>query len=141
MPRIRTAGVIATTIALALALSGCSVITAFEPHVSSEIYDTAKDMKAANTAVFGSPEFVPDDATIIRVDYDTQDGSAIMTYTSKTHVAPGTCAKEVPVPKPTIQDSWWPVDGLPAKAGDCGGGWSGFAIGDQVFAAKAPHAS
>ncbi|MEV8212663.1 hypothetical protein [Leifsonia sp. NPDC077715] len=138
---MRTAGVIATTITLALALSGCSVITAFEPHVSAEIYDTAKDMKAADTAVFGSPTFVPDDATIIRVDYDTQDGSAIMTYASKTHVAPGTCAKEVPVPKPTIQDSWWPVDGLPAKAGDCGGGWSAFAIGDQVYAAKASHSS
>ena len=55
VPRIRTAGVIATTTALALALSGCSVITAFEPHVESEIYDTAKDMKAADTAVFGSP--------------------------------------------------------------------------------------
>jgi len=138
VPRMRTAGVIATTITLALALSGCSVITAFEPHVSSEIYDTAKDMKAANTKAFGSPTFVPDDATIIRVDYDTQDGSAIMTYTSKMHVAPGTCAKEVPVPKPTIQDSWWPVDGLPADASGCPGGWSAFAIGQQVWAAKAP---
>ncbi|WP_431218655.1 hypothetical protein [Leifsonia xyli] len=139
MPRIRTAGVIATTSALALALSGCSVVGAFGPHVSAEIFDTAKEMKAANTAVFGSPKFVPDDATIIRVDYDTSDGSAIMTYSSKAHVAPGTCATEVPMPKPTIQDSWWPVDGLPAKAGDCGGGWSGFAIGDQVYAAKAPN--
>jgi hypothetical protein len=137
VPRIRTVGVIATTSALALALSGCSVLTAFEPHVSAEIFDTAKDMKAANTAVFGSPSFVPEDAAIIRVDYDTHDGSAIMTYTSKTHLLPNTCTKETVVPKPTIQDSWWPVDGLPAKAGDCGGGWSAFAIGDQVWAAKA----
>ena len=137
MPRIRTAGVIATVSALALALSGCSVVTAFEPHVSSEIYDTAKDMKASNTRVFGSPGFVPDDATIFRVDYDTQNGTAIMTYTSKSHVVPGSCDKVTATPKPTIQDSWWPVDGLPAQAGDCGGGWSAFAIGDQVYAAKA----
>lgn len=137
MPRIRTVGILATMSALVVALSGCSVLTAFEPHVSAEIFDTAKEMKATNTAVFGSPSFVPDDATIIRVDYDTQDGSAIMTYTSKAHVAPNTCAKQTTVPKPTIQDSWWPVDGLPATAGDCGGGWSAFAIGDQVWAAKA----
>ena len=138
MPRIRTAGVIATTSALALALSGCSVLTAFEPHVSAEIFDTAKDMKAANTAVFGSPSFVPDDATVIRIDYDTQDGSAIMTYTSKAHLVPGVCKSEVNVPKPTIQDSWWPVDGLPPKASGCPGGWSAFTVGDQVWAAKAP---
>jgi hypothetical protein len=137
VPRIRTVGVIATTSALALALSGCSALTAFGPHVSADIFDTAKDMKAAKTAVFGSPSFVPDDATIIRIDYDTQDGSAIMTYTSKTHLAPNTCTKQTVVPKPSIQDSWWPVDGLPATAGDCGGGWSAFAIGDQVWAAKA----
>ncbi|WP_374009748.1 hypothetical protein [Leifsonia sp. LS-T14] len=137
MPRIRTIGVIATMSAIAVALSGCSVLTAFEPHVSAEIFDSAKEMKATNTAVFGSPSFVPDDATIIRVDYDTQNGSAILTYTSKTHLAPGTCTKETTAPKPAIQDSWWPVDGIPAKAGDCGDGWSVFAIGDQVWAAKA----
>jgi hypothetical protein len=137
VPRIRTAGLIATTSALALALSGCSVLTAFAPHVDSAIYDDAKTMKAANTAVFGSPGFVPDDATVIRVDYDTQDGSAIMTYSSKAHFAPSTCAKEAAVPKPTIQDSWWPIDGIPAKGVDCSGGWSAFLIGDQVWAAKA----
>jgi hypothetical protein len=137
VPRIRTAGVIATTSALALALSGCSVVSAFEPHVDSAIWDTAKDMKASDTAVFGSPSFIPDDATIIRVDYDTQAGTAILTYTSKTHLVPNVCTKEVPAPKPAIQDSWWPVDGLPAKAAGCPGGWSAFAIGDQVWAAKA----
>ncbi|RDV43801.1 hypothetical protein DOE76_16265 [Leifsonia sp. ku-ls] len=138
MPRIRTAGVIATTSLLALTLSGCSVVSAFEPHVQSEIFDTAKDMKAAGTAAFGSPGFVPDDATIIRVDYDRQDGSAILTYTSPTLLKPDTCKEIVAVPKPTIQDSWWPVDGLPAQANGCPGGWSAFAIGQQVWAAKAP---
>ncbi|MGO4592972.1 hypothetical protein AB4Z18_04025 [Leifsonia sp. 2TAF2] len=138
MPRIRTAGVIATTSALALALSGCSVVSAFEPHVDSAIWDTAKEMKASDTAVFGSPTFIPDDATIIRVDYDTQAGTAILTYTSKTHVIPKVCTKSVPMPKPDIQDSWWPVDGLPPKASGCPGGWSAFTVGDQVWAAKAP---
>ncbi|MDR6613971.1 hypothetical protein [Leifsonia sp. 1010] len=138
MPRIRTAGVIATTSALALALSGCSVLTAFEPHVDSAIWDTAKEMKASNTALFGSPTFVPDDATVIRVDYDTQNGSAIMTYTSHTRVAPNTCQKDTAIPKPAIEDSWWPVQGIPDKASDCGGGWVAFAVGDQVWAAKAP---
>jgi hypothetical protein len=139
MPRIRTAGVVATVSALALALSGCSALSAFEPHVQSAIFDSAKEMKASGTAAFGSPDFVPDDATIIRVDYDTQDGSAILTYTSKTLLAPGTCPKQVPTAKPTIQDSWWPVEGIPATSAGCSGGWSAFAIGSQVWASKAPR--
>jgi hypothetical protein len=137
VPRIRTAGVIATISLLALTLSGCSVVSAFEPHVESEIFDTAKDMNAAGTSAFGSPAFVPDDATIIRVDYDRQNGSAILTYTSPTLLKPDVCKAKVAVPKPAIQDSWWPVDGLPADAAGCPGGWSAFAIGQQVWAAKA----
>jgi len=140
VPRTRIAGVLATTSVLALALSGCSVASALGPQVESGIWDTAKDMKASDTAVFGSPKFIPDDATVIRVDYDTHNGTAIMTYTSHAHVAPNTCQKDTAVPKAAIQDSWWPVDGLPAKASDCGGGWSAFAIGDQVWAAKAAPA-
>lgn len=137
MPRIRTAGVIATISLLALTLSGCSVVSAFEPHVEADIFDTAKDMKAAGTSAFGSPGFVPDDATIIRVDYDRQNGSAILTYGAKSIIKPNVCTTEVPVPKPPIQDSWWPVDGLPPKAYRCPGGWTAFNIGEQVWAAKA----
>ena len=135
MPRIRTAGVIATMSALALALSGCSVLTAFSPHVESEIFDTAKDMKAAKTSTFGSPTFVPDDATIIRVDYDTQGKGAILTYTSKTHFKAGTCTKAVKMQKPEIQDSWWPATGVPEQGVSCPGGWTAFAAGDQIYAA------
>jgi len=138
VPRTRTAGVIATTSLLALALSGCSVVSAFTPHVEAEIFDTAKDMKASGTSAFGSPGFIPDDATIIRVDFDRQNGSAILTYTSPTIVVPKVCTKETAVPKPPIEDSWWPVDGLPAKAYGCPNGWTVFNIGQQVWAAKAP---
>lgn len=137
MPRIRIAGVIASTSLLALTLTGCSVANAFGPPIQSEIFDTAKDMKASGTSAFGSPGFVPDDATIIRVDYDRQNGTAILTYTSPTLLKPDVCTKKVPVPKPAIQDSWWPVDGLPPEASGCPGGWSAFAIGQQVWAAKA----
>jgi hypothetical protein len=138
VPRIRTAGVIATTSALALALSGCSVLTAFEPHVDSAIWDTAKEMKASNTALIGSPTFVPDDATIIRVDYDTQNGSAIMTYTSKTLLTPNVCSGSVATPKPPIEDSWWPVQGIPPESSKCPNGWAAFGIGQQVWAVKSP---
>lgn len=135
MPRFRTAGLAVAASAAALALSGCSVVAAFTPHVDAEIYDSAKEFKAADTAVFGSPTFVPDDATIIRVDYDTESGAAILTYTSPTLLAKDVCSGETATPKPAIQDSWWPVDGIPEKASTCPGGWSAFAIGQQVFAA------
>ncbi len=136
MPRTRSAGLlVVSAAALVLTLSGCSVLSAFTPHVEAEIYDSAKEFTAAKTVAFGSPSFVPADATIIRVDYDTETKGAIMTYTSKTHYVKGTCTKETGIPKPDIKDSWWPVDGFPATAVSCPGGWSAFTIGDQVYAA------
>ena len=135
MTRARTALLVASASAVALVLSGCSVITAFTPHVDGAIYDSAKDLTASSTAAFGSPRFIPDDATLIRVDYDTKGGGAILTYASKTHFAPGTCTTPAPIPKPTVQDSWWPSDGLPASGFRCPGGWSAFLVGDQVYAA------
>ncbi|MGJ4844528.1 hypothetical protein [Leifsonia sp. Le1] len=135
MHRIRLVGLAASAAVLAVTLSGCSVVAAFVPHVDAAIYDSAKEFKAASTAAFGSPTFVPDDATIIRVDYDTKGAGAILTYASKTHFVAGTCEKPAPIPKPTVKDSWWPVDGIPAQGVSCPGGWTAFLIGDQVYAA------
>ncbi|WP_313546727.1 hypothetical protein [Leifsonia aquatica] len=135
MPRPRTVGLIAAASAAALALSGCSVVEAFSPHVDAQIFDNAKEFKAAKVSTFGSPTFVPDDATIIRVDYDTQTGAAILTYTSPSMVPQGACSGEGPTPRPDIQDSWWPVDGIPEKSATCPGGWFAFNIGQQVWAA------
>ncbi|GAA0438295.1 hypothetical protein [Leifsonia naganoensis] len=134
MPRPRTVGLIAAASAAALVLSGCSVVEAFSPHVDAQIFDTAKEFKAAKVSTFGSPTFVPDDATIIRVDYDTQTGAAILTYTSPTILAKDVCSGGGPTPKPGIQDSWWPVDGIPEKSTTCPGGWSVFSLGQQVWA-------
>jgi hypothetical protein len=138
VPRFRIAGLAVAVTASALALSGCSVVAAFSPHVDAQIYDSAKEFTASDTAAFGSPRFVPDDATIIRVDYDTQTGAAMMTYTSPTLLAKGVCSGDAAIPKPSIADSWWPVDGFPEKATSCPGGWSAFAIGQQVYAAMSP---
>ncbi|WP_158865500.1 hypothetical protein [Leifsonia sp. AG29] len=141
MSRIRTAGLVASGASIVLALSGCSVVSAFTPHVQSGIYDTAKEFRAADQKAFGSPSFVPDDATIVRVDWDTQAGTAILTYSSKTHFVTGTCTAPAPVPKAPLADSWWPVDGFPAQGVQCPGGWTAFLIGDQVYAAKGSASS
>ena len=112
MPRTRRLAVAVAAVPLVVALSGCSVVSAFTPHVEPAIYDTAKDFNAANTSSIGSPSFVPDDATVIRVDYDTHTGEAIMTYTSATLLKKDVCKESnAPAPKPTIQDSWWPISG------------------------------
>lgn len=137
MPPSRRVRLAVAVVPCLLMLSGCSVVSVFTPHVEPAIFDTAKAFKAANTSAYGSPAFVPDDATIIRVDYDPQNGEAIMTYASKTHLAEGACTGETAIPKPGIQDSWWPTTNLPPKGVSCAGGWSTFAIGDQVYAARA----
>ncbi|WP_348788620.1 hypothetical protein [Leifsonia sp. NPDC080035] len=136
MPRSRRAGIALTVVPLAFALSGCSVVAAFTPHVEPAIYDTAKEFKAADTSPIGSPTFIPDDATVIRVDYDTETGAAIMTYASKKLLVDGVCKTQTTAPKPTIDDSWWPVTGIPSTASKCADGWSAFAIGSQVYAAR-----
>lgn len=138
MPRTRRPGLVLAAVPLVAALSGCSVVTAFAPHVEPAIYDTAKTFDAANTTNIGSPSFVPDDATVIRVDHDTQTGEAIMTYTSPTLLKQDTCTvTKTAAPKPTIQDSWWPISGIPTDASySCPGGWSAFHIGESVYAIR-----
>ncbi|MFF1574779.1 hypothetical protein ACFVWR_18720 [Leifsonia sp. NPDC058292] len=134
MHRVRLVGLALSVSAVAASLTGCSVIAAFTPHVDSAIYADAKEFTATATSAFGSPAFVPDDATIIRVDYDTQGKGAILTYTSKTHFKAGTCTKATKMQKPDIQDSWWPVNGIPDQGVSCPAGWTAFAAGDQIYA-------
>ena len=142
MPRTRRLAVAVAAVPLVVALSGCSVVAAFTPHVTPAIYDTAKEFNAANTKSIGSPSFVPDDATVIRVDYDTHTGEAIMTYASPTLLKKDVCKQtNSPAPKPTIQDSWWPISGIPATASSCPGGWSAFAIGQQLYAVRPASAA
>jgi hypothetical protein len=133
--RVRLAGLAASFAAVAVTLTGCSVIGAFTPHVDSAIYADAKEFTASATSAFGSPTFLPDDATIIRVDYDTQGKGAILTYSSKTHFKAGTCTAATKMLKPEIQDSWWPSAGVPDQGVSCPGGWTAFANGDQIYAA------
>ena len=139
MPRTRRFGLAVAAVPLVAALSGCSVVAAFTPHVEPAIYDTAKAFDAANTNRIGSPSFVPDDATVIRVDYDTQTGEAIMTYTSPTVLKKDVCKlTKVAPPQPTIQDSWWPISGIPTNASySCPGGWSAFTVAPtQLYAVR-----
>ncbi len=121
---------------LAAALGGCAALQSLSPSVSSDIFASKTDFTTAATAAFGSPTWLPDDATTIRVDYMKDGSAAILTYTSKKHFAPGTCTASAPVPKPPIQDSWWPSDTVAKTALACAGGWRTFLIGDQVYAAK-----
>ena len=138
MPRTRRLGFAVAAVPLVAALSGCSVVAAFTPHVEPAIYDTAKELKASKNTTIGATPFVPDDATVIRIDYDTQTGEAIMTYASPTLIKPDVCKLTTKAPaKPTIQDSWWPISSVPTNASySCPGGWSAFAIGQQVFAVR-----
>jgi hypothetical protein len=138
---VKPARIVTASVAGALlvsALSGCAAVQSFSPSVSSDIFASKKDFTTAATKAFGSPSWLPDDATTIRVDYEGDGGAAILTYTSKKHFAPGKCTAAAAVPKPPIQDSWWPVDTVPKAAVSCGGGWHAFTLGDQVYAAKGP---
>jgi len=138
VPRTRRLGLAIAAVPLVAALSGCSVVAAFTPHVEPAIYDTAKELTAAKSTTIGSTSFVPDDATVIRVDYDSQSREAIMTFTSPTLLRPNICTASTSAPpKPTIQDSWWPISGIPTNASfTCPGGWIAFTIGQQVYAVR-----
>jgi len=132
---------VAASALLITTLGGCAAIQSFSPNVASDIFASKSDFTPAATTAFGSPTWLADDATTIRVDYDKNAGTAILTYTSKKHFAPGTCTASAAVPKPPIQDSWWPVDTVPASAVSCTGGWRAFLLGDQVYAAKGQPSS
>ena len=136
MKPARIAFAFAASTLLVATLGGCATLQSLSPSVSSDIFAAKSDFTTAATAAFGSPAWLPADATSIRVDYRTDGSAAILTYTSKKHFADGACTGSAPVPKPPIQDSWWPVDTVPASAVSCAGGWHAFFLGDQVYAAK-----
>ena len=131
--RFRTLAVVVPTTALIVtALAGCTALQTFAPTVTSDIFTDTKDMAKNAPAGFTAPTWVPADATVIRVDFSTAGDGAMIMYTSKTHFADGTCTAKTAIPKPTIQDTWWP-DKVPADAQSCPGGWAAFAVGDQVY--------
>ena len=141
MKSARIALAATASVLLVASLGGCAAFQSLSSNVASDIFASKADFTPSATSAFGSPTWLPDDATTIRVDYDRNAGTAILTYTSAKHFAPGTCTASSPVPKPPIQDSWWPVDTVPATAVSCTGGWKAFVLGNQVYAAKGAPAS
>lgn len=119
---------------LVIGLSGCALVATVSPDVDSQLLPDTSALHTAAPVAYPTPRFVPSDATMIRIDYDTRSGTAIMTYTSEKHTTAGACTGGVHTPTPPLQDTWWPVTGIPHTSSACAGGWSVFTIGNQVFA-------
>lgn len=101
VPQVAIAG-----LAVAAALSGCSLVDAITPPVKAAIYTTAAEAKASDAPV-PVPAWMPDDATMIRIKTNTKTGDTIMQFTAASQLIGGACDATMAERLPPMQDTWW----------------------------------
>jgi len=129
-----TASIAAAGVAL-VALTGCGTLDAFATlgnPVGRGLYETATTFEKTETAKTLSSDWLPDDASRVRLTY-RHDGSAALLMFTTTQSLDELCKPANTVPVPALEDSWWPQT-LPDTAYLCGDRWTAFADGGTVYA-------
>ena len=129
-----TASTAAAGVAL-VALTGCGTLDAFATlgnPVGRGLYETATTFEKTETAKTLSSDWLPDDASRVRLTY-RHDGSAALLMFTTAQSLDELCKPANTVPVPALEDSWWPQT-LPDTAYLCGDRWTAFADGGTVYA-------
>ncbi|GAA2240521.1 hypothetical protein GCM10009851_27380 [Herbiconiux moechotypicola] len=126
----------ATAAALAVALSGCSLMNAITPPVETALYPTMTDATGPD-ATLAVPSWVPSDALNIQIKENTETGESILQFGQPTPVTTPIgqpCDASVADQRPTMQDTWWPQS-IAYDQVVCDGDWHIFlTYGVQYFA-------
>ncbi|QWT23978.1 hypothetical protein KPL76_00555 [Subtercola sp. PAMC28395] len=119
--------------ASALMLSACSVAQVVAPPFAGAIYATPADASGAPSNV-ALPDWVPADATLIRIKTDETKHASIMTFTVTTPAPIGQpCSADMSAQLPQLIESWWPPT-VPAEGVTCSGAWHIFTPANYVYA-------
>ena len=135
-------------LALPVLLSGCALANAVNPPVSQAVYATVPDAaKAADTLAI--PDWVPADASMIRIKTDLVELDKIMVFTvpaqplpegSDPNAAPPQivlgeeCKGKAADNRPQLDDSWWISGIADGTAISCAGDWRIIVSNQQVWA-------
>lgn len=133
--RIATTALLLVTVPV---LCSCSSLSLVFGSTESGALAGIDDFRADDT--LAAPSWVPDDASAIRYTTDVTNHASILTFTSATHFAQGTCdvmsagaSESTAASGAPLDDSWWP-DKLPSSLFTCDDGWTAFADGDTIYA-------
>lgn len=110
-------GAILLTLSL---LAGCQALGINEQYGAE--YATLSDAEASWDDAH-IPDLVPDDATRVRIGYNTIEEGAMLTFESEGGITAGYCEPADVDREPAFEPSWWPEGELPADGYTCGD-WS-----------------
>ncbi|UCR88691.1 hypothetical protein [Mycetocola spongiae] len=123
-------GIAATTLG-AVALSGCAALAPLTKEAHNGIYNNLGEYTAAKLP-FPDTEWIPEDASNIRVKYRGDRDGALLMYHSAQEVTHEGCALAATPDSPALNESWWPDD-IPEESLNCGD-WSIFKVGETTYA-------
>jgi hypothetical protein len=124
--RILAGATLALTIPL---LAGCQAFGINEQYGAD--YANLADAKEGWDAPH-IPNLVPDDATDIRVAYNTVDTGALLAFTSEGGITADYCEPGTVDSEPAFEPGWWPEEPLPGEGFICGD-WTGVEVGGEFI--------
>ena len=111
----------------AVSLSGCSIIEELALHEKELAFETWDDAPTRGDLAFVPAEFIPHDASDLRIRTETDGTGKLYAFETETALDPELCTASVIEGKPTLDASWWP-DEVPVDGWMCAPEWRVFEV-------------
>ncbi len=122
-------GLVVPVTALAMALlSGCAVVDQFASHEREQVFASRADAPGDAGPAFDPADFIPVDATQLRMRVITDGPGRLLRFTTETAIDAfdsALCTQGNLAGAPTLDASWWPVE-VPEAGTVCTPGWQVF---------------
>jgi uncharacterized protein YceK len=129
---LRTSALAVLTLTVFASLSGCAVVAAYTADSPRAVYPTWDAAKHSGDPVVHAANFVPHDATDLRVA-STEDGrSAVLSFTPSDSIELTGCSPSPISGHPSVTSTWWP-DKESESGWICTSGWHVFEQDGTVF--------
>lgn len=130
MKRALAAAAAVATVAL---LSGCATFEEYALHEKELSYETWADAPTRGDLAFVPADFVPHDATDLRIRTQTNGSGKLYRFESVEGLDTEVCTPS-PIEKITSLDAgWWP-DEVPAEGTMCAPDWNVFEVDGVTYA-------
>ncbi|HEV7948359.1 MAG TPA: hypothetical protein VGP24_01205 [Glaciihabitans sp.] len=113
-------------------LTGCAMANEFGSHEKEQSFATLADAPPPGEGAFAPPEFVPADATALRMRITTNGPSHILRFSSPAPLDAQLCTPGPLTGEPPLDSTWWPID-VPADGTVCDT-WQVFDQGGTTYA-------
>jgi hypothetical protein len=104
------------TLSVVVTLAGCASFGINT--VETGHYGTAEEARSSSNG-YQIPQLVPEDATNVRIAYNTVDGGVVLSFDTEA-VTADYCKPGDIETTPELIPSWWPETGIPNEGLTCG---------------------